>query len=38
MEYPAEAFRKHNVSVVDYFKGMYKNRSESWNGLKYSGV
>ncbi len=34
MEYPAEAFRKHNVSVVDYFKGMYKNRSESWSALK----
>lgn len=33
-EYFAEAVRKNNVSVVDYFKGMKKSRSESWSELK----
>ncbi len=34
IQYPAEAFRKNNVSVVDYFNGMIKNRGESWGDLK----
>ena len=34
IRYPAEAFRKNNVSVVDYFSGMIKNRSETWAQLK----
>lgn len=33
-EYFAEAFRKNNVSVVDYFKGMRKSREEVWSTLK----
>lgn len=34
IQHPAEAFRKNNVSVVDYFNGMFKNRSEKWGQLK----
>jgi hypothetical protein len=33
-QYPAEAFRKNNVSVVDYFKGMCEYRKNSWATLK----
>ena len=33
-QYPVEAFRKNNVSVVDYFSGMYKYRKESWQTLQ----